>query len=82
VHLHDAMNNPAEVDIRPLGQGQMPLDEVFAALVKAGYQGFICGEWYGRQYGPDPDAALARFSAEATALARKHGVEWERGASK
>jgi sugar phosphate isomerase/epimerase len=78
VHLHDAMNLPAEVDIRPLGQGQMPLDAMFAGLVAEGYQGFISGEWFGRQYGPDPDAAIAQFSLELTDLAKRQGVEWGR----
>jgi sugar phosphate isomerase/epimerase len=76
VHLHDAMNHAAEVDIRPIGQGQMPMEATFAAVVAEGYQGFISGEWFGRQYGPDPDAAIAQFSKEITDLARRHGVEW------
>lgn len=74
-HFHDAMNHPEQVVIKPVGEGELPIDEMFAALVKAGYAGYLSGEWFGTMYGTDAETSLARYRDDMTALAEKFGVK-------
>ncbi|MEX0775753.1 MAG: sugar phosphate isomerase/epimerase family protein [Phycisphaeraceae bacterium] len=73
-HFHDAMNKPDKVIITPVAKGEMPMDEMFAALVKLGYDGYVSGEWFNDQYGKTPDDSLAQFHEDMTTLAERHGV--------
>lgn len=73
-HFHDAVNAADQVQITPLGQGQMPMDEMFAALRETGYAGYLSGEWFGQQYGATPDESLAAFRADMQTLADRHGA--------
>jgi sugar phosphate isomerase/epimerase len=74
-HFHDALNHPDQVVIKPVGEGELPIDDMFAALAKTGYAGYLSGEWFGPMYGADPDTALARYRDDMTRLADKHGVQ-------
>ncbi len=73
-HLHDALNRREQVVIQPFGEGEMPMDDMAAALFATGYEGFISGEWFHQQYGDTPDDALERFHADVTALCQRLGV--------
>jgi sugar phosphate isomerase/epimerase len=73
-HFHDALNQPDKVVIQRAGQGELPLDEMFQGLVSAGFDGYLSGEWFNTQYGPDPDAALEAYRADMLALAERNGV--------
>ncbi|MCC7193184.1 MAG: sugar phosphate isomerase/epimerase [Phycisphaeraceae bacterium] len=75
-HFHDAMNHPDQVAIKPVGEGEMPMEEMFAALVKAGYTGYLSGEWFGTMYGADPESSLARFRDDMTQLADPFGIKF------
>jgi sugar phosphate isomerase/epimerase len=74
-HFHDAINHPEQVVIKPLGEGQLPMDEMFEGLVTSGFAGYLSGEWFGTMYGEDPDASLERFKRDMETLAARHGVK-------
>ena len=73
-HLHDALNREDQVIIRPFGEGELPMDDMAAALFATGYDGFISGEWFHQQYGPTPDESLERYRADVAALCSRHNV--------
>jgi len=73
-HFHDAMNSAEQVLIKPLGQGELPMDEMFEQLTKSGYTGYLSGEWFNDMYGADPNEALAQYYQDMTSLAERHGV--------
>lgn len=75
VHFHDGMNRPDKVAIKPLGEGELPISAIFEGLIHVGFNGCLTGEWFGSQYGPDPEEALARYQREMQALAQGHGVQ-------
>lgn len=70
VHFHDGLKRPDQVVIRPIGQGELPLPQMWQALTASGYQGYICGEWFGKMYGMEPAEALKRYAEEITRLAQ------------
>jgi hypothetical protein len=72
-HFHDAMK-VEKVEIVPLDKGELPMDDMFQLLLRKGYAGYLSGEWFNEQYGPDPDTALAAFHRDMTELARRNGV--------
>jgi len=74
VHLHDGLNRPDKVIITPMGIGDMPIDEVILALRNLGYTGYLCGEWFHKQYGDRPDDALELYSHEVRNLTLRHHV--------
>lgn len=74
-HFHDAINKPDVVKILPLGKGELPMDDMFAALARTGYVGYLSGEWFNDMYGPDPDASLEQFKRDMQTLAERHGVK-------
>lgn len=74
VRLNDGLNDPQKVIVKPMRQGQMPLDQMFQALAVRNYQGYVCGEWFYNQCGEDPHAALGWYYQQVTALAELHGV--------
>ncbi len=73
-HFHDAINSPEQVVIRRVGEGQMPTDDMFAALVKMGYDGYLSGEWFHNHYGETPEESLEAYHEDMTDLALRHGV--------
>ncbi len=72
-HFHDAVKID-RVEIKPLDQGDMPMDDMFQLLLKKNYDGYLSGEWFKDQYGADSDTALAAFHRDMTELARRNGV--------
>jgi len=74
-HFHDALSDPDQVVITPLGEGELPMDEMFLMLKGIGYEGYLSGEWFGHMYGEEPEIALTRFMSDMHTLHRKHGVE-------
>lgn len=60
-HFHDAVARPGPAIIRPFGDGDLPLDEMYARLMEANYEGYFSGEWFGDQMGPTPDDALRNY---------------------
>lgn len=75
VHLHDGLNDPKHVIIKPMGKGEMPMDAIFQSLVNIGYDAFIGGEWFYDVYGDDPAEAIESYRREIESLALRHGVE-------
>ena len=73
-HFHDALNLRDTVVIRRLGRGDMPMDAMFEALIKAGYDGYLSGEWFHDQYGETPDESLDAYAQDMRDLAHRHGV--------
>lgn len=73
-HLHDAVNSPDKVIIRRLGQGDMPMNSMFQALLKMGFDGYLSGEWFHNHYGQTPDESLEAYHEDMTNLALRHGV--------
>jgi len=74
-HFHDAINKPDTVVIRPLDQGDLPMDAMFQELIKMGFNGYLSGEWFNTMYGEDPDSSLAAFKRDMTTLAERNGVK-------
>ena len=74
VHFHDGLCDPKKVIIKPFGQGELPIDEMFHALVNMGFDGHVCGEWFYDTYGDDPADALERYRKELIEVARRHNV--------
>ena len=77
-HFHDAVNSDKEVVVKPIGEGQMPVDVMFASLIASGFDGTISGEWFYQQYGETPEASIERYAQDMKALAARHGVHFER----
>jgi len=73
-HFHDSLNAADKVEIKRLGEGELPMDDMFARLKATGYEGYLSGEWFGEQYGSDPDEALRAYHADMTELANRNGV--------
>ena len=74
-HFHDAINAADQVMVKQLDQGEMPMDQMFQALIQMGFDGYLSGEWFADQYGADPDEALAAYHHDMTELARRNGVQ-------
>ena len=77
VHLHDGINSPDQVIVRPVGQGDMPINDVFRHLLESGYDGYVGGEWFHDQYGPSPDESLEAYANDMADLAARHGTHFE-----
>lgn len=77
VNFHDGVNDPGKVVVKPMGLGDMPLDDMFIALLRTGYDGYLCGEWFHDQYGHTSDESLERYLKEVTRFALRHGVRIE-----
>lgn len=75
VHFHDGINSPEIVVVRRMREGDMPVDDMFRSLVRAGYNGYVCGEWFHDQYGGEEDESIEAYQAELRDLAVKHGVK-------
>lgn len=73
-HFHDAVNSRDTVVIKPVGEGQLPIDDMFMALINAGYDGYLSGEWFHFMYGPDPDTSLERYHRDMAQLCERHNV--------
>jgi sugar phosphate isomerase/epimerase len=74
-HFHDGLADPAHVVIRPLGLGEMPVDDMFHGLLDLGYDGYLSGEWFDDMYGAEPDQALAAYHRDMVGLLRRHGAK-------
>lgn len=74
VHFHDGRNFRNESAITPMGEGDMPMEETFSALLNAGYEGYLCGEWFYDQYGETPDESLERYRAEIAGFGLKNEI--------
>lgn len=67
-HFHDAVAKPGAPIILPFGEGELPIQEMYGLLKKSGYAGYLSGEWFNTQLGPDPDASLANYREGILAL--------------
>jgi len=74
VRFHDGLKDPGKVVIRPMGQGDLPLDKIFSNLLIAGYNGYLCAEWFHDQYGTSPVETLKLYHKEITRLIDNHGA--------
>ena len=74
VHFHDGLKRADQVIIRPMGHGEMPMEETFRGLIKIGYDGFLSGEWFYNQYGDVPKDAIELYATEMRVLAERNGV--------
>jgi len=73
-HFHDALNSPDQVVIKPIGSGELPIDNMFTQLLATGYNGTLSGEWFHNQYGDTPEASLERYAEDMKALCARHNV--------
>ncbi len=73
-HFHDGLADQEKVVVRPIGEGDLPIDQMFLALIQMGFDGYLSGEWFYDQYGEDPDTALAAYHKDLIDLAQRHGV--------
>ncbi len=72
-HFHDAVSSREHVVVTPMGQGDLPMDQIYQALRGMGYQGYLCGLWYHQQYGDSPDESLGAYQCDLTRLiSRQH----------
>jgi sugar phosphate isomerase/epimerase len=76
-HLHDALNRPEVVVIKPIGQGELPMEQMLSALQTMGYDGYLSGEWFNEQYGPTPEESLAAYIRDMRALVERVGAKIE-----
>jgi sugar phosphate isomerase/epimerase len=67
-HFHDALNEKSRVVITPFGQGELPVQSMYNLLRFSGYAGYLSGEWFEHQMGPDADASLLVFKSGLTLL--------------
>jgi fatty-acyl-CoA synthase len=72
VHFRNGVRDPRRVIVKPLSEGDLPVDDAFTALVRMGYTGFLVGEWYYDQYGKDPDDSISRYAHEMDNLGFRH----------
>lgn len=73
-HFHDAPADPEQFIITPLDQGGMPMDDMFQALIRMGFDGYLSGEWFDDQYGPTPEEAIAQYHSDMTRLAQRNHI--------
>lgn len=74
-HFHDAVTGPGVLDIVPFGCGNTPLDAMLKGLDDLGYDGYVSGEFFAGNYGPDPERAIEAFRDDiVTLMARNHVV--------
>jgi len=71
-HFHDSVKCPNNVIITPMGQGDLPIDEMFQALINTGFEGYFSGEWFYNQYGDHPDESLESYRRDMAKLAQRH----------
>ncbi len=74
VHFHDGRNLRNESRITPMGEGDMPIPEVFAGLLNSGFDGYLSGEWFYDQYGDTPEDSLERYMVEISAFGHRPEV--------
>jgi sugar phosphate isomerase/epimerase len=73
-HFNDGVAQRDKVIVRPIGQGDLPMGDIFRALVNSGYDGYLCGQWFHDQYGPTPEDALEAYYNEVVELAFRQGM--------
>jgi sugar phosphate isomerase/epimerase len=74
VHFHDGLADRDRLVITRMGDGDVLIDEAFAALVKMGYDGYLSGEWFHDQYGEKPDDGIVFYQEEVVGLGRKFNL--------
>lgn len=74
VHFHDGKADPDQLIVTQMGEGDVPMVEIFEALWKMGYEDYLCGEWFHNQYAEDPDDALDIYQQEVVELGHKFGL--------
>lgn len=72
-HFHDGLVRSGRAQICPFGEGELPIEAMFAGLLDIGYDGYVSGEWFGDMYGLDPDTALAAYHRDMSDLAGRLG---------
>jgi len=60
--LHDGLEMPDRVEIKPMGEGDLPIRKLFELF--KGFEGYVCGEWFYNQYGSSVEGSLARFASD------------------
>ena len=68
------MNRRDAVIIRPLGRGELPMDDMFLGLLRTGFDGYLSGEWFNEMYGETPEVSLAAYKRDMVAIAERHGA--------
>ncbi|MEK8129091.1 sugar phosphate isomerase/epimerase [Paenibacillus filicis] len=78
VHFHDGLRRLDRLHYRPIGTGEFDQLRIARVLVKAGYQGYVSGEWYNWEpyeiHLPRELAAWKRFVSLAESEEVEHGV--------
>lgn len=78
VHFNDGLADPQKVVVRPLGQGQLPLDRMLSGLIQAGYHSYLCAQWFNDQCGDNPEEALRHYHKQLVKRLAQHDVELDR----
>ncbi|MAE66471.1 MAG: hypothetical protein CMJ18_19555 [Phycisphaeraceae bacterium] len=73
-HMHDALADPSRVVVTRLDEGEMPMDDMFQALVNMGFTGYLSGEWFDEMYGANPEDALIAYRDDMNRLAERNGI--------
>jgi sugar phosphate isomerase/epimerase len=70
VHLHDGRTTDGELQLLPIGEGEIDHRQALALLLAEGYGGFLSGEWIGWEpwetHLPRELATLRRYETELT----------------
>jgi sugar phosphate isomerase/epimerase len=78
VHIHDGLRSLDRLQYRPIGTGEFDQLRIARVLVKAGYEGYVSGEWYNWEpydiHLPRELAAWKRFVALAESEEEEHGL--------
>jgi sugar phosphate isomerase/epimerase len=67
-HWHDARLRPDQLDITPIGEGELPLAEIVARLAAVGFEGYLSGEWFVEQMSAEPHESLSDYARAMRAL--------------
>ena len=71
-HYHDAVSDDQKVVVCPVEKGDLPIDQMFAALIKMGFDGYLGGEWFYDQYGENIGVTLSAYHKDMTGLANRY----------
>ncbi len=58
IHVKDSVMVNGKPEYRMMGEGDMPLDDIFSELIKSGYDGYISLEWVKRWASDLSDAGI------------------------
>ncbi len=71
-HFHDAIKCPDNVVVKPIGQGDLPIQKMFQGLLDLGFDGYFCGEWFNNQYGENPHESIEAYHNDIVTLTQSH----------